>query len=166
MITPETIHSRSDELRLWLIVNGMLDVCFFLVLVGTDRPLPIVGIMLVIHLIVALPVLYAFHKTSVVEAVMQHSASGGDVSSGIVPPCDGACGTGGTAPAFVCYMLFFALHTYRLAIVYTTCAFNTYKLKLDSVSYIQLSAALVFLMASIFFVELGRRANARVDLYI
>jgi len=157
--TEETFIAKSDDLRMWLFMSGAFDVCFFLVLTSVDKPMSVIGIMLLIHLVFSLPVFYAFHRTAVIEAVLK-CQSGGDYIVAFEPPFGGACGRGGGSMAFLLYAVSFALHTHRLSVIYTTCAFNTYKLHLDAISYLEIIGAFVALLFAIFFVEMGKRARS------
>jgi len=158
------LPSRSDELRLWLFVAGALNSAFFLTLVNAEKPLTVVGVMFFIHLIITFPVLFAFHRTAVAEALSDSQDEAHSNTSNL--PCNGSCGTGGTPQAFICYAIFFSLATHRLATIYTTCAFSTYKLHLDWFSYLQLSTAFLFLLGSVVFVEIGRRHRASNAIYM
>ena len=47
--TAATIMSRSDELRLWLLLSGALDLSFLVSLVNSERPLSVIGVMFFIE---------------------------------------------------------------------------------------------------------------------
>lgn len=156
-----TLRSRIEELRLWLIVNGMLDACFFFSLVASDKPMTLVGLMLLLHLLVALPVFYGFHKVALAEARLDDANLSYDGTRNYATdePCEGRLGRRGTGTAFVCYFGYFGLHAHRLALVYTTCALSTYKMHLDAVSYLELIGAFCLLVAALAFVEIARRSR-------
>lgn len=153
------LASRSDELRMWLILSGALNMAFFITLVNSDRPLTVIGVMFLIHLLVSMPTAFAFHRTAVSEALMGVQSTN-DTVDVYEPPCEGMFGSGGTKQAFLCYVAFFVIQSYRLGLVYTTCALSTYRVKLDSVTYMQMTFAFIFLFASVVFIEIGKRSRS------
>lgn len=155
--TATAISSRSDELRLWLILSAALDLSFLVTLTNSERPLSVIGVMFFIHLLVLLPTAFSFHRVAVLEAVMKVENDGGVES--YEPPCGGLFGSGGTTPAFICYIGFAGLQTYRLNAIYTTCALSSYRLKLDAASHFHIIFAFILILCSLVFVEIGRRAK-------
>lgn len=159
-VTDETVRSRYDELKLWLIVTTVFTVCSFLVLVNVDEPLNLIGFILLVHLLLSLPVFYSFHRCAVLEAVRKsHGQEGGGAPSSYSEPCGGVFGQGGASSSFLAYATAFAIATYRFGLLYTTCAFSKFKVALEGWALFHLFMAAVFMLLSVFLIELAKRSR-------
>lgn len=159
-VSDEAVRSRYDELRLWLVVSTAFAVSSFVMLLNMDKPLDMAGFVLAVHLLMALPVLYTFHRCSVLEEVRralgQETRCGGSAHE---PPCGGLFGTGSATSAFIAYFAAFSLSVYRLALLYTTCSFSKFRFHLQGFAVFQLVFAALLMAVSVFLVELAKRTR-------
>lgn len=161
--TAETLRSSADGLRTWLLVNIFFAVVFLVMLGAAQRPLSLVGVVLLVHIVSSLAVLYAYHCAAVVDALFK--AAHGTTSSmpGVTEP-SWLLGSGGTKQSFVAYLVFNALYTLRLAAWdrASMTLLPSAKLSFDALFYIQMVAAFLFGALSVVYVQLGKEVRAPV----
>lgn len=152
------------QLLLMLVMQAFMSWIFFVVLLDVSRPLELIGLVVLVHLVVTCVTLFTFHLCDKAVAV-SHASGLGKMPSSNVPPCVDLCGHGGVKQAFVFYVLAFALYTHRIGLLYTTCALNSFRVHFTATEWTELTFAAFFIVAAIFFAELGRRDTTPPSAY-
>lgn len=162
-ITEAQVGSRYDELRMSLLANAAAMLCFTMFIVRESHLTEIIGIVVKLHELLALCVLYMFHRCNKAEFAMR-CVEGSDGTRGtFTPPCDGACGTGGSSQAFVFFAIANLVYIHTLEMLENPFAFGTSKLKITNDIYIEWYVAGFAMAISLFFIELGKRSRASRD---